>query len=63
MYINLSEERTVWHKVLLCPVLILMFPVYIVCTALCIGLYASIIQVSYYWSLNLKRFVGWVHEC
>ena len=46
VYLNLSEERTIWHKVLLCPVLILTFPIFIVLSTLCIGLYASIIQVS-----------------
>ncbi len=46
VYLNLSEERTVWHKVFLCPLLILTFPVFIVLTAVCIGLYAAVIQVS-----------------
>ena len=43
--INLSEERTIWHKIFLCPILIFTFPIFIVLSALCIGLFASIIQV------------------
>lgn len=50
VYLNLSEERTVWHKVFLCPILILSFPIFIVLTAVCVGLFASIIQVSYWCS-------------
>ena len=45
MYLNLSEERSLWHRVLLCPILILTFPLFIVGTALCLGVYAAIIQV------------------
>ena len=55
VFINLSEERTVWHKIFLCPILIFTFPIFIVLSALCIGLYASIIQVRILTIITIRK--------
>lgn len=67
IYLNLSEERTIWHKAFLCPLLILFYPVLIILSAFGIGLYAAVIQISWFLSSWLKEikdfdkgFYGWL---
>lgn len=55
LYIYFSEERTIWHKVFLCPILILTFPFTVGLSALGIALYAGIKQISWY-------FMSWKTE-
>ena len=62
-----SEERTIWHKVFLCPILIITFPFTICLSALGIALYSCIIQLSWFmghWCAQIrdfeKGFYGWI---
>lgn len=62
-----SEERTVFHKLLICPLLILTFPFTIGISAFFLGLYGCIIQLSWFlnhWCREIrdleKGFYGWV---
>ena len=65
-YIYFSEEKSVWHKVSVCPLLILSFPFWAALTALGIGLYAGMKQISWYldsWLCEIrdleKGFYAW----
>ncbi|CAH1772715.1 unnamed protein product [Owenia fusiformis] len=67
MFIYFSEERTIWHKIFICPLLILFLPFLIVLVSLGIGLYACIIQISWWfrsWKREIrdyeKGFYGWI---
>ncbi len=67
LYLYLSEERTIWHKIFLCPLLILFFPFLIGLSALGVAFYAAGIQISWYlssWQRQIrdfeKGFYGWV---
>lgn len=55
IYINLSEERTIWHKILLCPFLIIFFPFIIPIPSLLIAMYSMFIQLS--WNIS-----SWLQE-
>ena len=62
-----SEERTLWHRVLLCPILIITFPFTIGLTAFGIAIYSCVIQLSWFmnhWCSQIrdfeKGFYGWV---
>ncbi|CAM1295037.1 TMEM169 (predicted) [Pycnogonum litorale] len=62
-----NEERTVLHKVFVSPLLILLFPFYIICVTLCLGIYAATVQLSWYydnWKMEIldveKGFYGWL---
>ncbi|XP_013413871.1 transmembrane protein 169-like [Lingula anatina] len=66
IFIYFSEERTIWHKVFLCPLLILTFPLTVGLSALGIALYAALIQISWWFKSWLKEmrdlekgFFGW----
>lgn len=76
IYLYFSEEKTIWHKVSICPVLILTFPFTVGLSSLIISLYASIKQISwnfYKWLQEFqdyeKGFYGWfcnwigLHQC
>ncbi|KAK7092899.1 transmembrane protein 169-like [Littorina saxatilis] len=58
-YVYFSDEKTIWHKVSVCPLLILSFPFWASLTALGIGLYASVVQISWVlesWLLQIRDF-------
>ena len=55
LFLYFLEERTILHKLLLCPVLILTFPFWTPLSALVIGLWASVVQISWYLSSWLKE--------
>ncbi|KAK3607626.1 hypothetical protein CHS0354_034679 [Potamilus streckersoni] len=76
LIVYLSEERTVWHKIGLCPLLILTFPFTVGISAFAVSIYASLIQISWCiksWCHEIqdfeKGFYGWVcivmgfHQC
>ena len=65
-YIYFSEEKSIWHKVFVCPLLILSFPFWAALTALGIGLYAALVQISWFldsWLYHIrdleKGFYAW----
>lgn len=39
------DERSIWHRIFICPVLVLTFPVFILIFTLGIALYAAFIQL------------------
>ena len=55
IYIYLSEECSVFHKLFLCPLLIIAYPPYILLTSLFIAFYAMFVQISWF-------FVKWQRE-
>lgn len=55
LFLYYSEEQTIWHKIFLCPILILSFPFTVGLSALGIASYAAVIQVSWFLS-------SWLHE-
>ena len=67
IHLHFSENRTIWHRVLVCPCLILTFPFTVGLSALGVGLYAAIVQVSWFygswyqefWDFE-KGFYGWM---
>ena len=67
LLIYFSEERTLWHKVLICPVLILTFPLTVGFTSLAVAVYAAMVQISWHFSRWRERvfdcekgFYGWL---
>ena len=63
----LSDEKTWLHKLTLCPLVILSFPVTVGASALCLSLVASFMQVSCTWRGwwmefcdGEKGFYGWL---
>ncbi|XP_064644529.1 transmembrane protein 169-like [Lineus longissimus] len=67
LYLYFSEEKTIWHKIAICPLLIIFYPVLIVVVSLSIGLYSAVIQVSWFcksWKKEIrdleKGFFGWL---
>lgn len=67
VYIHFSEERTIWHKIFICPFLVISYPFWVLPTFLAIGLYASTVQVSWHydsWITEVqdleKGFYGWL---
>lgn len=58
-YVYFSEEKTIWHKVFICPLLILSFPFTTGLSAIAISFYASIVQMSWYletWLREIRDF-------
>ena len=62
-----NEEKTIWHKILFCPILIITFPFTIGLSALGIALYSCVIQLSWFmdhWCSQIrdfeKGFYGWL---
>ncbi|XP_048729438.2 transmembrane protein 169-like [Ostrea edulis] len=67
LYIHYSEERTICHKVLVCPVLIITFPLTVGLSSLGVALFAAFVQISwsfYRWKTEFldfeKGFYGWL---
>lgn len=67
LYLYFSEEKTVWHKVTICPLLILTFPFTVGFTSLAIAIFAAFKQISWYyrsWRTEIvdfdKGFYGWL---
>lgn len=55
-YLYFSEEKTIWHKISICPFLILTFPFTVGFSAFTIGVYASVIQISWFFHNWLREF-------
>lgn len=67
LYLYLSEERTIWHRIFLCPLLIIFFPFLIASLSLGLGLWGMAVQLSWYltsWAKEMrdpdKGFYGWL---
>ncbi|XP_002740626.3 transmembrane protein 169-like [Saccoglossus kowalevskii] len=67
IFLYYYDEKTILHKIFICPVLILFFPPVIVVLTLGISLYAMVIQVSWFfssWRRDFfdfeKGFYGWL---
>ncbi|BFZ06263.1 hypothetical protein BsWGS_09302 [Bradybaena similaris] len=66
LIIYFSEEKTFFHKVALCPLIILTFPITVGISAVLISLVAAAMQISWSWHRWLaeirdgeKGFYGW----
>lgn len=67
IFLVYNEERSFLHKITLCPLLILSYPVLIVVLCVCMGVYAAVNQLSWVfgeWWLAVrdleKGFCGWM---
>ncbi|ELU05447.1 hypothetical protein CAPTEDRAFT_39518, partial [Capitella teleta] len=67
IYLYLSEERSIWHRMFLCPLLILFYPLLLISTLLPLALFAACKQVSWNllsWLTEIrdydKGFYGWL---
>ncbi|XP_078462727.1 transmembrane protein 169 [Lampetra planeri] len=67
VFLVYNEQRTFWHKVTLCPLLMLLYPLLIAVTSLSLAAYAAVAQLS--WSFTAwwgavsdpeKGFFGWL---
>ncbi|XP_015214804.1 transmembrane protein 169 [Lepisosteus oculatus] len=66
VFLVYNEERTFWHKIIVCPFLIIFYPILIMVVSLSLGLYTAITQVSWAfgeWWVAVrdleKGFCGW----
>lgn len=67
LYLYFSEEKTIWHKVFICPVLILTFPFTVGFSSVGVAVFAAFVQISWFYSswraefLDFdKGFYGWL---
>ncbi|XP_056591467.1 transmembrane protein 169a [Triplophysa dalaica] len=67
IFLVYNEERSFLHKITLCPLLILLYPVLIMVLCFCMGVYAAVNQLSWVfgeWWLAVrdleKGFFGWM---
>ncbi|XP_075465842.1 transmembrane protein 169 [Ascaphus truei] len=67
IFLVYNEERTFWHKITICPFLIIFYPIIIVAVSLSLSLYTTVTQIS--WSFGEwwhavrdmeKGFCGWI---
>lgn len=66
VFLVYNEERTFWHKITICPFLIIFYPMLIMPVALSLALYSAVVQVSWAFSewwqdvRDLEKgFCGW----
>ncbi|TNN84454.1 Transmembrane protein 169 [Liparis tanakae] len=66
VFLVYNEERTFWHKITICPFLIIFYPMLIMPMALSLALYSALVQVSWAFSewwqdvRDLEKgFCGW----
>ncbi|XP_028292126.1 transmembrane protein 169 [Gouania willdenowi] len=66
VFLVYNEERTFWHKITICPFLIIFYPVLIMPMAVSLALYSAVVQVSWafseWWQAVRdleKGFCGW----
>ncbi|XP_061082871.1 transmembrane protein 169-like [Conger conger] len=66
VFLVYNEERTFWHKITVCPFLIISYPLLIMGVSLSLAVYAAVVQVSWVfaeWWLAVrdleKGFCGW----
>ncbi|CAI5656286.1 transmembrane protein 169 [Oreochromis niloticus] len=66
VFLVYNEERTFWHKITICPFLIIFYPMLIMPLALSLALYSAVVQVSWafseWWQAVRdleKGFCGW----
>ncbi|OCT60943.1 transmembrane protein 169 [Xenopus laevis] len=67
IFLVYNEERTFWHKITVCPFLIIFYPIIIMVVSLSLALYTAVTQIS--WSFEEwwqavrdmeKGFCGWI---
>lgn len=66
VFLVYNEERTFWHKIIVCPFLIIFYPLIIMAVSLSLALYSAVVQVSWVfseWWFSVrdleKGFCGW----
>lgn len=67
IFSHFYDERTIWHRIFICPILVLTFPLFILIFTLGIALYAAFIQLRWSfpdWKIEVtsleKGFYGWL---
>lgn len=67
VFLVYNEERTFWHKITVCPFLIIFYPMLIMAVSLSLAVYSAVVQVSWafseWWQAVRdleKGFCGWV---
>ncbi|XP_029460980.1 transmembrane protein 169 [Rhinatrema bivittatum] len=67
IFLVYNEERTFWHKIFVCPFLIILYPLIIMAVSSSLGLYAAAAQISWafaeWWQAVKdleKGFCGWL---
>lgn len=66
VFLVYNEERTFWHKITICPFLIIFYPMLIMAVSISLALYSAVVQVSWafreWWQAVRdleKGFCGW----
>ncbi|XP_063069043.1 transmembrane protein 169 [Engraulis encrasicolus] len=66
VFLVYNEERTFWHKITLCPFLIIFYPMLIMAVSVSLAVYSAVVQVSWafgeWWQAVRdleKGFCGW----
>ncbi|KAL2081031.1 hypothetical protein ACEWY4_022884 [Coilia grayii] len=66
VFLVYNEERTFWHKITVCPFLIIFYPMLIMAVSLSLAIYSAVVQVSWvfseWWTAVRdleKGFCGW----
>ncbi|XP_076337376.1 transmembrane protein 169 [Tachypleus tridentatus] len=54
-----TEKKTVWHKIFVSPLLIIFYPFLIMMPTVGLGLYASVIQLSWQFDLWKQEVLDW----
>ncbi|XP_062391092.1 transmembrane protein 169 [Sardina pilchardus] len=67
VFLVYNEERTFWHKITVCPFLIIFYPMLIMAVSVSLAVYSAVVQVSWafgeWWQAVRdleKGFCGWV---
>ncbi|GAB6031908.1 hypothetical protein CHUAL_010300 [Chamberlinius hualienensis] len=67
IYVHFSDEKTIWHKIFICPFLVLTYPLWVPLMFVGVGAFAAAIQISWYydrWVAEIqdleKGFFGWL---
>ena len=67
LFSHFYDERTIWHRICVCPFLVIFFPIFITIISFSIALYAAVVQISWTyddWKTEIgsfeKGFYGWV---
>ena len=66
VFLVYNEERTFWHKITICPFLIIFYPMLIMAVSVSLAVYSAVVQVSWafgeWWQAVRdleKGFCGW----
>lgn len=58
VYLYVSEELTVWHKIFLCPLLLIVYPILITISTICLSVVSAVRQLSW----NVSNWCREIHD-